>query len=51
MDYKFIYDEEQKPVYVLLKRFVFDGDPSSGDAKLMCFEWKEFLGKLEWKEI
>lgn len=51
MDYKFIYDEEKKPIYILLKRFVFDGDPSSEKDKLMCFEWEDFLGKLEWKEI
>lgn len=51
MDYKFIYDEEHKPIYILLKRFVFDGAPSSEKDKLMCFEWEDFLGKLEWKEI
>lgn len=51
LDYKFIYDEEQKPIYVVLKRFVLDGDLSSEKDKLMCFDWKEFLGKLEWKEI
>jgi hypothetical protein len=51
MDFKFIYNAEQKPVYVVLKRFIFDGDSSSEDNKLICFEWKELLDKLEWEEI
>lgn len=51
MDYKFIYDEEQKVEYVLLKRFAFDGDPSFEKDKLMCFRWADFLSKLEWVEI
>ena len=49
MDHKFIYNEERKPIYVLLKRFVLEGDSSSDKNKLMCFEWEDFLGKLEWK--
>lgn len=50
MSYKFIYDEQQNPIYIILKRFVFDGDPSSEKNKLMCFQWEDFLDKLEWKE-
>lgn len=51
MDYQFIYDEEQKPIYILLKRFVLDGELSSEKDKLMCFEWEDFLRKLEWSEM
>ncbi|MDP4147035.1 MAG: hypothetical protein Q8936_21605, partial [Bacillota bacterium] len=51
MDYKFIVDEVQNPKYVITKRFVFDGDPSSESNKLMCFAWDNFLGQLEWNDL
>lgn len=49
--YRFILDEQQNPRYVVTKKFIFDGELSSANNKLMCFEWNNFLSKLEWNEI
>jgi hypothetical protein len=51
MEIKFIFDEEHNIKYVITKRFVFDGDLSSENNKLMCFEWDAFVSKLEWNEL
>ncbi|MDP4145464.1 MAG: hypothetical protein Q8936_13425 [Bacillota bacterium] len=51
MDYRFILDENQNPKYILIKKFIFDGEISSDKNKLMCFEWNNFLRKLGWDEL
>lgn len=51
MDYRFIFDENQNPIFVMTKRFVNEGDCGSEEDKLMCFEWKNFLNHLEWHDI
>lgn len=51
LDYKFIFDEEKNPIYIVTKKFVNEGVKGSKEDKLMCFEWRNFLNELEWSEI
>jgi hypothetical protein len=49
MDYKFIFDENGIPIYVITKKFVFENEVSSKNDKLGCSSWNDFLNKLEWE--
>lgn len=51
MDYKFIFDENGIPIYVITKKFVFENEVSSKNDNLGCFSWNNFLNKLEWENI
>lgn len=51
LDYKFILDKEQNPIYVVSKRFVSEGANGSEEDKLMCYGWDNFLNQLEWNEL
>lgn len=51
MDYKFIFDENGVPVYVITKKFVFENEGGSTNYNLGCFNWDNFLSSLEWENI
>lgn len=51
LDYKFVFDKEQNPIYIVSKKFVKEGANGSEDDKLMCYEWENFLNQLEWNEL
>lgn len=48
MEYKFIIDESQNPIYIVAKRFVDSYSEADG---LKCTKWENFLKSLEWHDI